>query len=325
MNIDEPVDIKENTIYKIDNELLYILLTDQTTKKNIIWATDMYESKGFGYSASSQMTVDRITGLYGQVIKPRILKSKKEQMIRSREKAEVFTPSWICNQQNNIADNNWFGRENVFNTPTKKTWKTNKKKIIFPENKNWIDYINSLRIEVTCGEAPYLASRYDTVTGKIIPVMNRIGLLDRKLRIISENTNDEKEWKEYVVKAYKSIYGFEWQGDSLLIARENLLYTYIDYYTEKFHKDVSKDDLKEIAYIISWNIFQMDGLKYVVPNSCINEVKIDHTLFGDIELKTECEGCKKDNKNKHNGVYVRIMNWKTNRKIKFISLLKKRK
>jgi hypothetical protein len=29
--------------------------------------------------------------------------------------AEVFTPSWICNAQNNLIDNTWFGRDNVFN------------------------------------------------------------------------------------------------------------------------------------------------------------------------------------------------------------------
>ena len=37
------------------------------------------------------------------------------QQQRSREMAEVFTPSWICNKQNNLIDNAWFGRENVFN------------------------------------------------------------------------------------------------------------------------------------------------------------------------------------------------------------------
>ena len=49
-------------------------LKDNTTNKNIIWATDMYETKGFGYSSSSQISIEKITGLYGQVIKPRIIK-----------------------------------------------------------------------------------------------------------------------------------------------------------------------------------------------------------------------------------------------------------
>lgn len=325
MNIDEPIDIRENTILNLDYDLLNILLQDMTTKKNILWATDMYESRGSEYSSSSEMTIQKITSFHGQVIKPRIMKSKKEQFFRVRDKAEVFTPSWICNEQNNIADENWFNKKEVFNKVIEHSWKTNMNKIEFPEGKTWIDYVLSKRMEISCGEAPYLVSRYDTVTGDIIPVMNRIGLLDRKLRVICENVEDEDNWIEYSEKAYKSIYGFEWQGDSLLIARENLLYTYMDYFEYKFNKQVDKEHLKKIAEIIAWNIFQMDGLKFVVPNSCKNEIKINYTLFGNEEIKTECLGCKIDNNKKHNGVYVQIMNWDTNRKIKFVSLLKKRK
>ena len=35
-------------------------------------------------------------------------------------------------------------------------------------------------------------------------------------------------------RALKSIHGFEWQGDNLILARENVLYTFIDYYMERF-------------------------------------------------------------------------------------------
>ena len=67
----------------------------------------------------------------------------------------------------------------------------------------------------------------------------------------------------------------------------------------------------------------MDGTKFVIPNSCKNEVKHDYTLFGDFVTTIECEGCKKNRNNIHNGIYVKIMNWSTNRKIKFISLFRK--
>lgn len=321
----ELVDVKENGLVNIDQELLCILLKDRTTNKNIIWATDMYEEKGNQYLSNSEITINAITGYYGQIIKPRTKKSKKEQMLRSREKAEVFTPSWICNEQNNIVDDNWFGYQNVFNISHKNGWKTNENRIIFCNDKNWIDYVKSIRLEISCGEAPYLVSRYDSVTGEIIPTYNRIGLLDRKFRIINENAITDEEWNEYVEMAYKSIYGYEWQGDSLLIARENLLYTYTDYYYERYNKKPSLDEVKKIAEIISWNIFQMDGMKFVIPNSCKNEVKIDYTIFGTEETKIECHGCKKDNYNYHNGIYVKIMNWETNRQVKFISLLKGRK
>lgn len=322
---DEKVDVKENSIYNVDMNLLSILLTDRTTGKNILWATNMYELHGTNYSASSNITIDQITGRNGQVIKPRTRKSKQEQNKRIKDKAEVFTPSWVCNEQNNLADNSWFGVDNVFNKEKGNTWITNKKKIIFPEGKTWIDYVKSKRLEISCGEAPYLVSRYDTVTGEVISTSDRIGLLDRKLRVIDENTNDKDEWKKYVIEAYKSIYGYEWQGDSLLIARENLLYTYIDYYLSKFSENPLLEDLKVIAEIISWNIFQMDGLKYVIPNSCKNDVEINYTLFGEERIETECLGCKKNNNNFHNGIYVKIMNWETNRTMKFINIIKRKK
>ena len=323
--LSELVDVKENNLINIDYEILSILLKDKKKKKNIIWATDMYERLGNSYSFKSQITIEQITGRNGQVIRPRIKKSKKEQEQRIKRKAEVFTPSWVCNIQNNLADNSWFQKENVFNKSNGIKWITNKNKILFPDGKSWIDYVKSLRLEISCGEAPYLVSRYDTVTGNAIPVMNRIGLLDRKIRIVSENTILKEDWIKYVKEAYKSVYGYEWQGDSLLIARENLLYTYIDYYVDKFNEKPQVDDLKEIAEIISWNIFQMDGLKYVIPNSCKNETIINYNLFGEEKETFECTGCKQNNYHNHNGVYVKIMNWKTNRANKFINILGRRK
>ncbi len=317
-------DILENRIFEIDKSLLEILLKDRTTKKNIIWATDTYVFRGFGYQEYDQITINAITGRNGLVIKPRIEKSKKEQQSRSKEKAEVFTPSWICNSQNNLIDNSWFGKENVFNTEKEKSWVTNFNKIEFPKNRTWQDYVKSNRLEITCGEAPYIVSRYDTVTGEWIEVGERIGILDRKLRVINENTETEEEWYQWAIEAYKSTFGYEWQGDSLLIARENLLFTFIDYYVDKFKNQPSKEHLIEIAKIISWNIWQMDGLKFVVPNSCKPVPKLQISLFEESEKLDECYGCAKGNVQRHTGIYSKVMNWKTNRAVKFVNLLKRR-
>jgi len=325
LNFSELVDANENNLLNIDYYLLDILLKDRTTNKNIIWATDTYEPHGKNYSASSHILIEQIIGKHGQVIRPRIRKSQSEQFKRINDKGEVFTPSWICNKQNNLADESWFQKRNVFNITKGNEWITNPAKIDFPKDKNWIEYIKSIRLEVSCGEAPYIVSRYDTTTGKIIGTNNRIGLLDRKIRIVNENTTTKEEWKKYVIESYKSVFGYEWQGDSLLIARENLLYTYIDYYLERFKEKPYIEDLKEIAEIISWNFFQMDGIKFVIPNSCKNELEIDHTLFGEQRIKNECLGCKKNNIFLHNGTYVKIMNWETHKPIKFISLLKNKK
>ena len=217
------IDLKENYLNWLNKDILAILLKDHSSHKNIIWATDNYAHKGPGYQKYDTIEISAITGYNGNVVRPRITKSKKEQAERIRQKAEVFTPAWICNKQNNLVDNAWFGRENVFNTETEKGWTTNIEKVTFPDGKTWQDYVKAQRLEITCGEAPYLASRYDTVTGEIISVKNRIGLLDRKLRIVSENNDNEKDWYDWAKEAFKATYGFDWQGDNVLLARENYL------------------------------------------------------------------------------------------------------
>lgn len=328
------IDIQENDIFRRSPELLSSLLKDHTlsTKDcqvNIFWATNNYANRGDGYQYADKITTEAITGRNGGVIRPRAVKSREMQQQRSREMAEVFTPSWICNKQNNLVDNAWFGRENVFNTEVDSpdgshSWIPSEGKITFPDGKTWRDYINENRLEITCGEAPYLVSRYDTVTGESIPIERRIGLLDRKLRIVGENTETTAEWLEAAQSAYKSIYGYEWQGDNLVLAREALLYTFIDYYKAKFGHEPQLKSLQYIAYIISWNIWQMDGLKCVVPDSCHSVRRTIQNLFDSTEIIQKCEGCQKGNMHKHNGIYCKIKDWSEDEVITFVSLIKQK-
>lgn len=331
------IDILENDILEKYPNVLEILLRDHTTQQNIFWATDNYQELGEKYQFFSHILTSSITGDNGHIIMPRVKKNKDLQQSRVREMAEVFTPSWICNAQNNLIDNAWFERENVFNTEVKlsegrQTWDVNQNKISYPEGKTWKHYIRDTRIEIACGEAPYITSRYDTTTGEFIPIEKRIGLLDRKLRVINENVEESGQWLEASQTAYKNIYGFEWQGDSLLLAREAMLMTFIENYTFKFGKEPLLKSIQYIAYIISWNVWQMDGLKGIIPKSCVTKRKETINLFGDIEIKLEeCEGCTKDNIEKHNGTYCLIKDWgnkdlesgKKGRKMKFTDLLKK--
>ena len=320
------IDIREDDLLALSAEVLDTLLRDHTTCKNIFWATHDYEALGSEYSYHSEILPQLITGEHGMVIRPRVLKSKEEQTDRAKDMAEVFTPSWVCNAQNNLVDEAWFGRKDVFNTEdsTNHRWQSNPRKIVFPEGKTWRDYVRAIRMEMTCGEAPYLVSRYDATTGESIPLQERIGLLDRKLRVISENVDVSGEWLEWAQTAYKSIYGFEWQGDNLLLARETLLWTFIEYYQAKFQKAPLIKSINYIAYIISWNLWQMDGLKGVVPDSCRNGVteKIQ-TLFGEEEKTVNCTGCKLNDIRRHNGKYCLIRDWPNDKKkIQFIDLMK---
>jgi hypothetical protein len=293
-------DVREDDLVNLSKDvpLLETLLRDQTkgcrvtplhitedgehcefdnvcTYHHIIWATDDYRRRGDGYYATDEIEVPRITRTHNRVIRPRAVKSKEEQRRRIKQKAEVFTPSWVCNAQNNLVDEAWFGRKDVFNHENEDhTWTTNKKPIVFSNvrGKTWLDYVTERRLEICCGEAPYIVSRYDATTGEIIPLQNRIGLLDRKLRVVSENVKDLAHWREYAYKAIRSVYGFEWQGDNLLLARENIFVTFIDYYYDFCKKlgikaDISSQSLYHVAYIVSWNLWQMDGMKYIIPYS----------------------------------------------------------
>ena len=322
-------DILENDIQALDSKLMSIILVDRTrtTKAqthNIIWATDNYVQLGEGYQEWDEITEERVTGENGRVLRPRVDKSKEEQEYRSRNKAEVFTPAWICNAQNNLIDSAWFGWPSPFNTELDTDWQTNPEPVAFPEGGTWQDYVKDTRLEMTCGEAPYLVSRYNVVTGECIPVSNRIGLLDRKLRVVGENCHSEEEWLLWAEEAYKATYGFEWQGDSLVLAREALVYTFLDYYQEMFGTKPQKTEVRKIAEIVSWNLWQMDGLKCVIPGSCYNTVTKEYTLFGEeIEYVEPCKGCTTDDIYKHNGIYCRIKDWDKRRTVRFVDLLKK--
>jgi len=331
------VDILENEIIEEYPDVLDILLRDNTTQKNILWATDNYEYLGHLYNSSSNILPGLITGDNGNIIMPRVNKDKIQQQSRSKEMAEVFTPSWICNAQNNLIDNTWFGKENVFNNDIilkcgSKTWETNKEKIIFPKDKSWVDYIRDTRLEISCGEAPYIVSRYDTTTGEFISIDNRIGILDRKLRVINENVDSTDEWLKAAQTAYKNTYAFEWQGDSLLLAREAMFLTFIENYTHKFREEPVLESIQNIAYIISWNVWQMDGLKGVVPNSCADLIKKNSDLFGNSKNEIiKCKGCESQSITLHNGTYCNIMDWEEKDKktgemgkiTRFVDLLKK--
>lgn len=319
-------------ILEIDRNLLSILLRDHTTDKNIIWATDMYEKYGDGYSFFDEITIEKITKEDECIIKPRVAKSKEEQTKRIKEKAEVFTPSWLCNKMLNLVDETIFGYKDVFNVEIgEKDYEPTTNKIVFPckEKERWEDYIykKNNQLEITCGEAPFIVSRYDAVTGEDIPIKRRIGMLDRKLRIVNENTTNKRDWILWATRAFKSVMGYEWQGDNILIARVNLLYTYIDYFKDRFNEEPTQERLKIIADIISWNIWQMDGLKFVLPNSCHTEEVRTQDLFGNETItKIECEGCKKDNPRKHNGIYAKVKDWDEGGKvINFVSVLKSAK
>ena len=288
----EPIDILEDRLLHDEPGLLEVLLVDHSTQKNIFWATDSYLAEGEGYGWHDCIMVSAITGKHGSIIMPRALKSRDEQQRRSRQMAEVFTPAWLVKKMNDVID-----EEESHAQDGQKD-----------EYEPWQRYILTMELEITCGEAPFLTSRYDSVTAEPIPVEERVGLLDRKLQRVNKFAIDA-EWTRWALLALANVYGYEWQGDNLLLAREALLATFVEYHEHRFGCRPASETIRKAAEIIAWNVWQMDGLKAVVPASCHDEKRVDAGLFETIETITPCPGCAKDDVLAHNGQRCRLRRW----------------
>lgn len=247
--------------------ILETLLRDRTTGRNIVWADDEYAELGDGYTGEDELSVELITGPRSGVIKPRVAKEQERQSLRTKSRAEVFTPSWLCNLMNNRLDEEWFRRPGTFNLETEGGWKLNPEPIKFPKTKGrgWHAYVASPRLEITCGEAPFLCSRYDASNGVPIPVGARVGILDRKLRVVGEHAVNREAWVKWALAALRATYGYEYQGDNLLIARINVLETFVEHHRERWGCDPMGPEIDQATWIVSWNLWQMNGLTCAPP------------------------------------------------------------
>lgn len=175
-------------------------------------------------------------------VMPRYLKAAMEQKSRTKVKAEVFTPPCIVKMMEDGLDKDYKGSLG--------------------------DYIKKRVLEVTCGEAPFLTTRYDAATGEEIPVQKRTGYLDRKLLCVPEVVGKEG-FIECATEALKAVYGYEWQYDSLFLARRNLLMTTLEHYYDRFKEEPAYEQVLLWATIISYNIFRMDGVSLYFPETNI--------------------------------------------------------
>ena len=175
-------------------------------------------------------------------VMPRYMKAAEDQKSRTASKAEVFTPYEIIKKMNDQVQGDFGGSIG--------------------------EYIKRTVLEVTCGEAPFLTTRYDAASGEEIPIENRTGLLDRKLACIPDVIGKDG-YVECATAALKAVYGYELQSDSLFLARRNLLMTTIEHYENVWKTEPSYETVLNWASIISYNIIWMDGRYNCVPNTDI--------------------------------------------------------
>ena len=135
------------------------------------------------------------------------------------------------------------------------------------------------------------------------------------------------------MEAYRHTLGYEWQGDSLLLTREALFKTFVEHHQYYFPQlPLHPQTLLSFAYVIAWNVWQMDGLKGVVPDSCHATTHNELDLFAPDPAATTapCPGCASGNIHLHNGTYCLLRDWgkrdpitrENHRKIRFVDLLR---
>ena len=316
------------TLIRLDDQnvwpVLPVLLQDRTMKRNVIWATGSYAALGEYYRDSGQITPIALQRMGKDSIQPRILKAQEEQQQRTRKHGEVQTPAWLCCRMNDYLDETWFDRGNVFNVQDGQTWTPVEGKIVFPKHRHssWRQYIDSRRLEITCGEAPFIVSRYDAATGEAIPIERRIGLLDRKLRIVGENTDSEAEWVKWAIRAVESVYGYEYQGDNLLIARINVLMTFVEYLQSMWQREPTEKELATVTNVISWNFWQMDGLTGTVPKGKLQTLEARPITMEELGWFAAIDGATSSERPQEQEAMplCRVCNWRQAHTLTFDSL-----
>lgn len=298
--------------------LLDLILRDKTTKRYILWGTDAHKEIGPDFLREKEIRPELITGEHAGLIATRASKDSETQSARTRQHAEVFTPMWVVKMMNDYADETWFGTKGTFDSADT---------VKFPKRKTWKHYVDSRRLEITCGEAPYIVSRYDAATGNPVDIKDRIGFLDRKLRVVNENAAGEAEWKKWALRAIQASYGYEFQGDNVLVARINLLMAYKEYMLDRWGHEPDIKDYRAVLRVVTWNIWQMDGLTGRVPYCRADDEYQQMTMD---ELIRMSESGKTLEEVRHEAKIntqqpCRIYDWRSNRSMEFLDLKKEEK
>lgn len=215
--------------------LLEALLMDHTTGDAIIW------------EPGRTMELHEIVGPNPiRPILPRWRKAAEARAARTRKRAEVYTPSWVVGKMVGAIDTE---------TPM-----------------DWPEYLRATWLEVTCGEGAYITTRYEMDSGAPIPEPERVGILDRKLRLLREHFGApvfSRGIVDLCMDALRTVYGYEYQADSLLIARINVLLTIAEHIHLLTGRPINRCEAESAIGDIAHNLWQMDGLTDCIPGTDI--------------------------------------------------------
>ena len=137
----------------------------------------------------------------------------------------------------------------------------------------------------------------------MIPVARRIGILDRKLRVVSENVTTEDEWRKYATHAVQSTYGYEYQGDNLFVGAGQPSADLCGASASPLAAQANRRGAASHRQHHQLEPVQMDGLHLSVPGgkpqSEAEQLDL-FSMFGTVEEQIPAVSCK-------------VKNWRSNK------------
>ena len=209
----------------------YSITIDHIPANNYSWVNENVDTKYPDIAA----TLKKGLSFDPENVTPNYTRTASDKKSRSKHQAEIVTPIRLVKEMVEHID-----------------------KEMSATYGSWKNYARSTVIEPACGETPFITTRYDTETGKVLPISERVGVLDRKLKRVSEGARDQKDWARWAMEAVNSVFGFDLDGGNVLIARTNIVDTYADYLMNRWGRFPTNEELNELAEIVSHNYWQDD-------------------------------------------------------------------
>lgn len=225
----------QSMLQEIDESVLETLLTDKSTRRPLVWPS------GPNHPAAWMSRED--------FLRPQLAAEDPQA-----EQAEFL--EW--NRKLNTLDAAWFGHEPAFNEESAQGWQTLSEPVAFDDPFHWKKYVTRPVFLFQAGHGQALVFRPFAQGAEPMQYGKRMGILDRRLRIISENTREESEWLRWAESALQSLYGTDVSPLAIFQARLSALVAVREAYAQRFGGQLPVREEKYMVTTLCWNLFQMD-------------------------------------------------------------------
>lgn len=288
MRNDKPHFADADIIESLDSccptRILVTLFKDCAAGRNIVWTDDECVEFGDGFIGDNGIAIEKITNFSSGAIKPHIAKKQGRRFERIMTRAGAIVPSWLFNRMNNSIDAVWLDMRDVSYVKNDVERNSGLKRIVFHEKsgRSGRVYVESHRPGITCGEASFAYSHYDTVTMDASPVGGRIGFSNRMLCVVSEKIGYCREWVRWAPAAPEASSGFEFQCCCLPTCI-NVFGTFWEHQRERWSAGMAEVETGQTVWILLWNILQLNGPICTMPANQM-DIVVQFILFDYEEL-----------------------------------------